>query len=59
MRNKSMEQVSLEMATVAKSIAALQTRQTRLNTLYQFQQHGVTRAYGSWYVANGRLQIQA
>jgi len=59
MPNKSIVTVALEMEAVDKVIAALQTQQTRLTTLYKFQQQGTTRANTAWAVANGRLQIQA
>lgn len=59
MPNKSIVKVSMEMKAVDKVIAALQTQQTRLNTLYQFQRQGATRPYSAWSVADGRIQNQA
>jgi hypothetical protein len=59
MSNKSAEKVTLEMEVIKKAMAALQTQQTRLNTLFQFQQQQVVRENSAWTVANGRLQITA
>ena len=56
MPNKSIVKVSMEMKAVDQVIAALQTQQTRLNTLYQFQNLGATRPFSAWYVVDGRIQ---
>ena len=59
MPNKSITKVTMEINAINHVNAMLKTQQTRLNTLHQFQQHGVTRANTAWAVANGRLQVAA